>query len=71
MIIFDYNKTWLINTFFNDSSKNQNNTRAREKFFNYIYLMKHDYKKYKPKQYKPYWWVYEKLKFGFIMFSID
>lgn len=32
--------------------------------------MKHDYKKYKPKQYKPYWWVAEKLKFGFVVVVI-
>lgn len=32
--------------------------------------MKYDYEKNEPKEYKPYWWVIERLKFGFILFVI-
>jgi hypothetical protein len=32
--------------------------------------MKYDYEKYEPKQYKPYWWIAENFKFGFIVFVI-
>ena len=32
--------------------------------------MKYDNEKYEPKQYKPYSWVIENLKFGFVLFVI-